>query len=115
MVNFATNFFTVQAPFTRAVTLLGRRVELRIAPTAFTWHFGDGQSRTTATPGARYPDLQVTHDYREARTYSPRVDTTYTAQWRVGGGGWQPVPGNVTISGEDVDLDAVEVDLKLVY
>jgi hypothetical protein len=115
MVNFDTNFYTVNEPFTRAVRLLGQRVELRIFPTAFTWRFDDGEPVTTSSPGAPYPDLQVTHDYLTTGRFTPSVDTTYSADWRVGDRGWQRVPGTVTIRGASVALEAVEVDLKLVY
>lgn len=114
LVNFDTNFFTVREPFTRTVTLLGQAVELRITPAQFTWRFGDGTDTTTTTPGAAYPDLQVTHDYQRTGDYAPSVDTTYSAEWRLAGGAWQPVPGTVTIAGESVALTAVEAQPTLV-
>lgn len=114
LVNFATNFYTEREEFTRTVRLLGQRVELRITPAQFTWHFDDGESTSTSTPGAPYPKLEVTHDYPEKGPVSPRVDTTYTALFRVNGGAWQPVPGSVTIPGESVSLDVVEASPILV-
>jgi hypothetical protein len=82
LVNFATNFYTEREEFTRTVQQLGQRVELRITPAQFTWHFDDGESATTTTPGAPYPRLDVTHDYLESGEVSPSVDTTYTADFR---------------------------------
>jgi hypothetical protein len=114
LVNFATNFYTEREEFTRHVRLLGQRIELRITPGRFTWHFDDGESTTTTSPGSPYPDLEVTHDYLEATSVSPSVDTTYTAEFRVGGGSWQPVPGSVTIPGEAVGLEVVEASPILV-
>ncbi len=108
LVNFDTNFYTERPAFTRVVTLLGQRVTLRIEAASFTWHFGTGEARTTTTPGARYPRLLVTHRYQRTGDYRPRVDTTYTATFRVGGGAWRPVPGSVTITGPTVGLEAVE-------
>lgn len=108
LVNFDTNFFTERPAFTRVVTLLGQRITLRIEPASFTWHFEPGDSRSTTTPGARYPRLLVTHNYVKEGGYRPRVDTTYTATFRVGGGPWRPVPGSVTIAGPTVALEAVE-------
>jgi hypothetical protein len=96
------------------VRLLGQRIELRITPARFTWHFDDGESTTTTSPGSPYPDLEVTHDYLEATRVSPSVDTTYTAEFRVGGGSWLPVPGAVTIPGEAVGLEVVEASPILV-
>ena len=113
-VNFDTNFYTERDEFTRAVNLLGRRVELRIWPARFTWRFGDGETLSTTSPGSAYPRLEITHSYRKADPVSPSVDTTYEAQFRVGEGAWRPVPGTVTIAGDTVPLDVLEATPTLV-
>ena len=66
--------------------LLGRQVDLRIWPSQFRWVFGDGGELASASAGAPYPDLLVTHSYLQKGGVSPRVDTTYAAQFRVDGG-----------------------------
>jgi hypothetical protein len=104
LVNFETNFFTEQEPFTRTVRLLGQRVELKIWPSQFRWVFGDGNELASAEPGAPYPALEITHDYARKGGVSPRVDTTYAAQFRVNGGAWRDVNGTVTIPGAPVQL-----------
>ncbi|WP_435747876.1 hypothetical protein [Nocardioides sp. SYSU DS0663] len=114
LVNFATNFFTEQGELSRSVTLLGRQVDLRIWPERFDWSFGDGSALTTTTPGAPYPDLEVTHDYRRAGAVSPSVDTTYAAEYRIDGGPWQPVAGTVTIPGAPVELRVLTATPTLV-
>lgn len=114
LVNFDTNFYTERDEFTRAVTLLGRRVELRIWPARFTWRFGDGPTMSTTSPGSAYPHLEITHSYPNADPVRPSVDTTYAAQFRVGNGAWRPVPGTVTIAGDSVPLEVVEATPTLV-
>jgi len=115
LVNFETNFFTTNdLPFTRTVRLLGRAVELRIWPTSYTWDFDDGSPMTTTSPGARYPDLEITHNYVAKGDYRPRLATTYAAEWRVGDGQWQPVSGTATIEGGPTDLRAIEARPTLV-
>ena len=115
LVNFETNFFTTDGqPFTRTLRLLGQRVELRIWAESWTWHYGDGESETTTSPGARFPDLEITHRYLAKQTYQPRVDTTYAAEWRVGGEPWRPVTGTATIAGAPVGLRAIEARPTLV-
>jgi hypothetical protein len=104
LVNFATNFYTEQGRFTRTVRLLGQRVELRIWPSQFEWRFGDGRSLASASAGAPYPDLQITHEYATKGPVRPSVDTTYAAQFRVNGGPWRDVSGTVTIPGSPVRL-----------
>lgn len=43
LVNFATNFYTVDdEPLTQQVTLLGQSVLIEATPAEYTWRFGDG-------------------------------------------------------------------------
>jgi hypothetical protein len=89
-------------------------VQLRIWPASFVWRFGDGASKRTSTPGSAYPDLEITHKYARKGRVSPSVDTTYAAQFRVGGGAWQDVAGTVTIPGSPQQLRVVEARPVLV-
>ncbi len=105
LINFDTNFFTDNdRPTTQTVTLLGQRVEIEAAPSEYTWEFGDGATRTTSSPGAAYPDLDVTHDYADPGRVAPSVSTTYTGRYRINGGGWQAIPGSLTVPGDPVAL-----------
>ena len=106
LVGFATNFYTANAaPTTQPVTLLGRQIEIEATPTSYVWQFGDGASQTTSTPGAAYPDLQITHRYQLAHvTVHPRVDTTYAGRYRLGNGPWRTIPGTLTVDGVAGDL-----------
>jgi hypothetical protein len=107
LVNFATNFYTEQPAFDRTVMLLGRRVDLRIWPSRFRWVFGDGGELASTSAGAPYPELLITHDYLQKGGVSPRVDTTYSARFRVDGGAWRDVDGTVTIAGTPVPLEVI--------
>ncbi len=114
LVNFATIFYTRPQAFTRTVTLLGQRVQIHATPSSFRWHYGDGSSGTTATPGAPYPAKDVTHNYARAhRTVQTSVDVTYTARFRVGNGAWQTIPGAVTIAGPPSPLRISEATAVL--
>jgi hypothetical protein len=114
LVNFETNFYTERAGFDRSVRLLGRRVDLRIWPSGFRWVFGDGAELASASAGAPYPDLVITHAYLRRGGVSPRVDTTYSARFRVDGGAWRAVDGTVTIPGVSVPLEVVTASPVLV-
>ncbi|MDT9593983.1 hypothetical protein RDV89_12950 [Nocardioides zeae] len=108
LVNLDTNFFTTAEPFTETVTLLGQVVELDISATGFAWDFGDGATHATSTPGAAYPDLEVTHAYTGAGTVSTGVTITWSARFRVDGGAWAEVPGTVTMTSAGVPLEVLE-------
>jgi len=100
LVNFATIFYAEPRTFSRNLTLLGQSVDVEATPSSFTWHYGDGSSSTTSTPGAPYPAKDITHEYVDAHTtVSASVDVTYTARFRVGNGAWQAIPDTVTIAG----------------
>ena len=100
LVNFATIFYATPQPFTRTVTLLGQSVDVEATPSSYTWHYGDGTSTTTTTPGAPYPAKDVTHSYTDAHTtVQTSVDVTYSARFRVDNGAWQTIPDTVTIVG----------------
>lgn len=110
LVNLDTVFSTRAEPFTRTIGLLGHRVDLAITPSQFHWVAGDGAVRVTDwagrpwVRGAALGEL-ITHRYEQAsRNVQPRVDTTWSARYRVNGGPWQDVGGTVTITGETSDL-----------
>jgi hypothetical protein len=109
LVNFATIFYTVANPFATTVTLLGQNVDIAAVPSQYTWHYGDGASSTTTSPGAPYPAKDITYNYSDAHvTVRPRVDVTYTARFRVNGGAWQDIDDTVTIAGPEGSLRVSE-------
>lgn len=120
LVNFDTIFSANAEPFTRVVHLLGRRVELRIWPSSFHWVHGDGTSQASDHAGRPYArgvsmSEYITHQYTDAETtVTPRVDTTYAAEFRVGSGPWRRVDGSVTITGPEGQLQIVQARPVLV-
>lgn len=104
LVNFATNFYTIAEPFSTTVALLGHSVELSIYPSQFVWSFGDGTDVTTTSPGAPYPDLEITHSYTAVGEVTTQVTTTWAADFRVDGGLWQTVTGTVDMTSSEVPL-----------
>jgi hypothetical protein len=116
LVNFDTNFFTtLTGPQVQAVTLIGIRVEIEATPSEYHWHFGDGEGAATSTPGAAYPDLDVTHTYARKGELGPSVDVVYSGRYRIGGnGGWTDIPGTLTVTGPTVALRVLEAKPQLV-
>ena len=122
LVNLETNFFTANTePTAQTVTLLGQQVEIEATPGGYVWHWaGAGESadagaEETTSPGAPYPDLTVTHTYRDADvTVHPWVDTVYAGRYRVNGGGWTGIPQTLTVPGDPVALEVLEARPVLV-
>jgi hypothetical protein len=120
LVNFDTNFYTTNTgPQTQTVTLIGQRVRIEATPVAYHWHFGSGADasgadRTTADPGAAYPDLRVTYRYLHVGAVSPRVDTTYAGRYWVGNGPWHQIPATLTVPGAPVTLQVLSATPHLV-
>ena len=110
LVNLDTIFSTQADSFSRTIGLLGHRVELDITPSEFRWVNGDGTVQVTdwaGKPWRKGTPLHefITHRYEQAdQAVQPRVDTTWTARYRVDGGPWQDVGGTVSITGEPFDL-----------
>jgi len=115
LVNFETIFFTTNAePRTQSVTLLNKTVEIQARPVSYAWHFGDGTTLTTSSPGHPYPDQDVVHAYASVDSVAARVDTTYAGRFRVGGGEWRDIDDTVTVAGAEVGLTIVEATPQLV-
>lgn len=88
------------------VTLLGQRVGLRVHVRSVAWRFGDGDQATSAAPGRPYdradPCRQSLcpsywgHVYRRTGAVTITAQVTWTGEFRVGAGPWQPIGGTVT-------------------
>ncbi len=105
LVNAATNFYTDPEAFARSIDLLGFDVDLQASPITYTWIHGDGSRADTTQPGQPYPDLDVTHRYREPATVvRPHVDVTYRVRYRVDGGAWTTLGQTLTATGPSTDL-----------
>src|SRR5205823_5876543 len=81
----------------QVITLLGRQIRIRPHVMTYTWQFGDGTARTAG------PE-RVVHVYRERRTAVVTVTLTWSAQYSVGGGGFQPIGGTTTTTSEPLVL-----------
>ncbi len=115
LVNVDTIFST---PTSAAVTLdpltlLGRRVLITIRPETYTWHFGDGTSQTTTTPG-RPRVKDVTHVYRRAAAVSPYVVISWSGTFTVDGSEPLTVQGRATTTGPGTPLRVLTAQSELV-
>ncbi len=108
LVNIETVLW-VQTPADRTlgtVTLLGHRVTLRAHVQTVRWNFGDGTAGETSSPGKAYTDADPCrtaqcadyfgHTYLHTGEVAIAAQLTWTGQFRVDGGAWQPIAGTVT-------------------
>jgi hypothetical protein len=73
----------------RTVTLLGRPVRIRPRITSYTWSFGDGAVQEITEGRAE-------HTYRRSGERTVTVTLTWTADYAVGGGAFQPIEDTTT-------------------
>lgn len=113
LVNLRTNFYATNAPIERTITLLGRRIHVRVWASRYAWRFGDGSRRSTTSAGAPYPNLLVNHRYLREEVVHPSLSTTYVAEYRIGQQAWRPVSGSASIPSPRQRLDVVTATPRL--
>ena len=116
LVNLDTNFYTDNTDVTDIpVSLVESNVVVSARPIAYRWHFGDGTTETTTSPGAPYPDLDVAHVYERTGKTAVSVDTQYgDASFTVNGGPPEQIPSTIWVAGAGQDLQVVEALPQLV-
>ena len=60
-----------------------------------------------------YPEGDVVVTYDGAGTYPVRADVVYSGEFRVNGGTWIPIDGEVTVTGTTEDLAVREAKARL--
>ena len=117
-----TNFYAITSPHIVPGTLLGRPADVRFAPIAYHWDYGDGTTVTKSTKGATWAAQRVaefdptptSHVYEEVGTYTITLDITFAAEYRFDGSGWRPVVGTITLPANDLHIRAGTVKTVLV-
>jgi hypothetical protein len=114
LVNVDTIFYADTANTLRpTVTLLGQRVALTLHPTSWQWHFGDGTTLTTTTPGAPYPDTSVTHRYTSTGQYAASVTVTWDGTFTFAGQ-TADIPGDTSTAGVPATVTVREAHSHLI-
>ena len=89
----------------QTVTLLGQPVRIRPRIVGYAWDFGDGQQST----GRR-----ATHSYRHASTVTVTLTLTWTADYALAGGAFQPVDDTTTTTSPPRSLPVREAQAVIV-
>ncbi|MBB5639889.1 PKD domain-containing protein [Cryobacterium roopkundense] len=122
IVGLAANFVATASVHVVSGILLGNPADVRFTPVAFRWDFGDGASGTSTSGGASWDDLGVpefsdtatSHIYAIRGDYVAQLTVDYAAEFRVGGGPWQPVSGTLPADANPLDVAARHVKSVLV-
>jgi hypothetical protein len=102
--------------------LLGQPASVRFAPVSWTWDYGDGDSRTSSTPGATWAQLglrefdptSTSHAFDAPGVYTVQLTVSYSAAYSFGGGGWVPVTGSVAAPAAPITVVVGDADTVLV-
>lgn len=114
LINVPTNLYTQATAVTLPTTILGQPIKVRATPQRFTWTYGDGATRTTSDPGAPYPQLRTAHTYRTPGKARLTLTTTYSGEYAVAGGPWQPIDGTAAVTGPSTALTVTAATNRLV-
>lgn len=116
-----TNFVTEAETHVRSGELFGFPIDVRFTPVSYTFHYGNGESDTTSSPGSSWESLgqaqftptDTSHTYTDRGTYDARVDIAYTAEIDLGVG-WFPIDGRLDIPGPTQQIRIFEAHTALV-
>ena len=89
-------YFWTDATTSFATTsmILGISVGVTLTPT-FVWDFGDGNTFTTTSPGAAYPDTTISHTYKMAGTYKVTLVISWGGTWSAENNIYPVLGGNI--------------------
>lgn len=113
-INRHTNVFADVEDQTFQRTMLGIDVEIRAVPIDYHFSYGDGTTLSTADPGesavgqtAALTDAETatSHEYQDTGIFNVEVDTTFTGEYRIADGTWNPIADSATISAEPGEAD----------
>jgi hypothetical protein len=93
--------------------LLGYHIEVRPRLKSVTYHLGTTTVGPTTSLGGPHPTGDIRATYTQPGTHRVRADIVYTGQFRVGGGQWFDIPGQVDLEGTPVTLTVREARSRL--
>lgn len=109
LVNLPTIYYTTTTQVLHFdVTALGLGVQVTGTPTSYLWHFGDGATASTTSPGHPHPGEDVTHTFSTpAERIAPYVTVVWSGTYTITG-----VPGTFDVVGS-VNRDGAPVVLPV--
>ena len=105
LMNAPTNFVATATTHTIPGTLFDTPVTVRFTPTEYRFDYNDNTPIVTRSTGGttwealgqqQFTPTPTSHTYRAKGTYTPTVQTTYTAEVTLDNTTWYPVTGTLT-------------------
>lgn len=90
--------------------LLGESAEVRFIPETFHWNFDDGATLNSNSPGKarKLEDFAkataTSHVFTRLGNHTITHSVTYRAQYRIAGGNWMAVEGDLKVPGNALNL-----------
>jgi len=111
-------FLHVRSSGGAVLGVAGQRVELRISFRSASWHYGDGTSETTTSPGKPYDEAHDPcstaqcahysgHTYTRTGRATVSLTITWHAEYRVGAQ-WFDIDGDITGPSSRHDLTVMQ-------
>jgi hypothetical protein len=106
IVGLPTNFYAHASQHVKTGTLLGEPASVRFTPARYIWTYGDGSSRTAATPGSTWSALGLhdfdatatSHSYAHPGRYVIELTIGYSPEYRIASStDWIPLAGYVWV------------------
>ncbi|QTX05642.1 hypothetical protein [Agromyces archimandritae] len=119
--NMPVNFVLQAEPHVVSAELLGQPADVRFTPVAFRMVASDGGVVESTDQGATWAELgqdeftvtPTSHVFTERGTHTITPTVLYSAEYRLAGGTWMPVPGVLGIEGapEEIYIGVIETVL----
>ncbi|MEN2744211.1 PKD domain-containing protein [Sinomonas halotolerans] len=114
-----TNIYADPAEQSFSITILGRKVDIKVTPSEYRWDYGDGTTLVTRYPGGPVPEERwgektvTSHIYTATGDFTVGLTTVFTGEFSVDGGPYQPIAGTAEIPSAPRTLSVWRSEVKL--
>jgi hypothetical protein len=114
-----TNIYAEPSDQSFSITIVGKKVAIRVTPSEYRWSYGDGTSLVTAVPGGPLPESRwgektaTSHVYAATGDVNVGLTTVFTGEFSVDGGPYQAIAGNAPVPSTPKALSVWRSEVKL--
>lgn len=114
-----TNIYAEPSDQSFSITIVGKKVDIRVKPSEYRWSYGDGTSLVTAVPGGPIPESRwgektaTSHVYAATGDVNVGLTTVFTGEFSVDGGPYQTIAGSAPVPSTPKTLSVWRSEVKL--